>query len=257
MTGAAADAQTFLDIAFSQVTLEDAVRWVEAQASQDRFAYVVTPNVDHLVMYHGDGDEPWREGYRRAVAASDLCLNDSRILARLASLSGIRLNVTPGSDLVRRLVERLRDKTASLALIGGRSREADWLRGALPSCRISHFEPPMGVRDNADARKRIAEFIEAEQADIVLFAIGAPQSELVAHEVALRGKARGVALCIGASVEFLSGAKRRAPEAMQKAGLEWLFRLASEPARLWERYLLRGPRIFAIWWASRKDAGRS
>jgi N-acetylglucosaminyldiphosphoundecaprenol N-acetyl-beta-D-mannosaminyltransferase len=61
-----------------------------------------------------------------------------------------------------------------------------------------------------------------------------------------------VGLCIGASVEFLSGAKRRAPRWMQRAGLEWLYRLLSEPRRLWRRYLVKGPRVFKLWWAGRE-----
>ena len=248
----AAKPQTFLDIVFSQLTLDEAAEWVERHARDDSFAYVVTPNVDHMVMYHGEGGEPWRTAYRQAVNASDLCLNDSRILASLAKFSGERLEVTPGSDLVKQLIDRMRDRSTSLALIGGRTREANWLRDALPLCSIEHLDPPMGVRDSSAARDEIVRFVEMTRADIVLFAIGAPQSEIVAHEIARHGKARGVALCIGASVEFLSGAKRRAPRLMQKAGLEWLFRLASEPARLWQRYLVRGPRIFAIWWRARK-----
>ena len=82
----------------------------------------------------------------------------------------------------------------------------------------------------------------------IFSAIGAPQSELICALIRQRGEATGVGLCIGASLEFLTGAKRRAPRWMQKAGLEWLFRLANEPGRLWRRYLLEGPAIFWIWW---------
>ncbi|MXP28665.1 WecB/TagA/CpsF family glycosyltransferase [Porphyrobacter algicida] len=256
MSEGAAEPLTFLNIAFSQLTLDQAVEWVERHAHEDSFTYVVTPNVDHVVMYHGKGDEPWRTAYRQAVVESDLRLNDSRILAKLAKLSGESLRIAPGSDLVKQLIGRLGGKNRSLALVGGQVREADWLRHNLPNCAIKHLDPPMGVRDSALAREEITHFVEAARADIVLFAIGAPQSEIVAREIAQRGKARGVALCIGASVEFLSGAKRRAPLIMQKIGLEWLFRLASEPTRLWQRYLVKGPRIFAIWWADRQTSRR-
>jgi N-acetylglucosaminyldiphosphoundecaprenol N-acetyl-beta-D-mannosaminyltransferase len=57
---------------------------------------------------------------------------------------------------------------------------------------------------------------------------------------------QGVALCIGASIEFLLGRKTRAPRWMQMAGMEWIFRLLSEPRRLWRRYLFNGPRILSI-----------
>ena len=253
MTSEAVCSVRFLDIEFSQVSAEQAVEWVDRRSREDHFSYVVTPNVDHLVMYHGKGGEAWREAYRKAVGSSDLCLNDSRILAALAALSHKPLEITPGSDLVRDLIERLGERTTSLVLIGGKESEAEWLRRALPNATVRHFDPPMGVRDDPQAQAAIASFVETEHADIALFAIGAPQSEIVARQIAERGKARGVGLCIGASVEFLSGAKRRAPRAMQRLGLEWLFRLASEPSRLWRRYLVRGPVIFAIWWRARSQ----
>jgi len=60
-----------------------------------------------------------------------------------------------------------------------------------------------------------------------------------------------VGLCVGASLAFLTGQLRRAPRAMQVLHLEWLFRLLSEPRRLWRRYVLKGPRIFHIWWKYR------
>lgn len=246
----------FLGFRFDDVGMPEALRWTEERIGGARFGYIVTPNVDHAVMLHDPGAEPWRAGYRAAVAASDLTLNDSRVLARLARLSGIALEVTPGSDLVRELIARAAATSGTLALVGGRAGEAEWLRRALPRWTVHHCDPPMGVRDDPAAQDAIADFVERSGATLTLFAIGAPQSELVAHAIARRGQARGVGLCIGASVEFLSGAKRRAPRWMQRAGLEWAFRLASEPRRLWRRYLVKGPRVFRIWWNTRAAAGR-
>ena len=61
-----------------------------------------------------------------------------------------------------------------------------------------------------------------------------------------RAVARGLALCVGASINFLTGLERRAPVWMQHLSLEWLFRLLQDPRRLARRYLVRGPRIFAL-----------
>jgi exopolysaccharide biosynthesis WecB/TagA/CpsF family protein len=77
-------------------------------------------------------------------------------------------------------------------------------------------------------------------------AVGAPQQEVLAQMLKARGEARGMALCIGASVNFLTGVERRAPHWMQRIGMEWLFRLALDPARLARRYLVRGPRVFSL-----------
>lgn len=244
----------FLGVDFAALDAQASLAQVSAAAASDRFSYVVTPNVDHLVMLHERGDEPWRTAYRRAVADAALRLNDSRILARLARLSGQALPVVPGSDLTRALIAHAADAPGERRwlLVGGSAREAEWLQRRLPRDRIAHFAPPMGVRDDPAAQAAIVARVAAEQADYVLFAIGAPQSEIVAHAIAANGAARGVGLCIGASVEFLSGAKSRAPRAMQRAGLEWLYRLVSEPRRLWRRYLVRGPRIFVLWWRARR-----
>jgi UDP-N-acetyl-D-mannosaminuronic acid transferase (WecB/TagA/CpsF family) len=77
-------------------------------------------------------------------------------------------------------------------------------------------------------------------------AVGAPQQELIAQSLKSRGTARGLAFCVGASVDFLTGVERRAPLVMRKLGMEWLFRLLQNPRRLARRYLVRGPRLFAL-----------
>jgi exopolysaccharide biosynthesis WecB/TagA/CpsF family protein len=79
-----------------------------------------------------------------------------------------------------------------------------------------------------------------------------PQQEMIAHAIAAQSGARGTALCIGASIDFLTGRARRAPRWMQRLSIEWLHRLLSDPARLWRRYLIEGPRIFAMAWRWRK-----
>ena len=130
------------------------------------------------------------------------------------------------------------------------------LRARYPGLTWYWHAPPPGVLRDPAAQQDIVAFVEGCPAGVHFFAIGAPQSELVCARIAKRGVARGVGLCIGASLEFLTGEKARAPLWMQRTGLEWLFRLASEPARLWRRYLLEGPQIFLIWWRWRLSSSR-
>lgn len=243
----------FLGIPFDDVDLSEATDHVMNAAGSPHFSYVVTPNVDHLVMLLGRGDEIWRRDYRLAVADAGLRINDSRVLMRLARISGNSLRPVPGSDLTRCVVERLAGGEAGIALIGGRSHEAEWLRSRLPDATVHHLEPPMGVRDDDAAQQAIVEFVVARAPDIVFLAMGAPQSELVAARIGRHGSARGVGLCIGASIEFLSGAQRRAPLWVQRSGFEWAFRLLREPRRLWRRYLVEGPRIFLHWLRWRRN----
>ena len=90
-------------------------------------------------------------------------------------------------------------------------------------------------------------------ADLYLLCLSFPKQEFFAADLGARGRARGVGLCVGASLDFLTGHQSRAPLWMRHAGLEWAHRLLSNPRRLWKRYLLDGPKIFALYLADRKS----
>jgi N-acetylglucosaminyldiphosphoundecaprenol N-acetyl-beta-D-mannosaminyltransferase len=233
----------FLGVEFEQVSISEALDWIMQQSKEETFSYLVTPNVDHIVQIHGSGNADAAQAFRDA----DFVVCDSRILALLGQISGLRLPVVPGSDLTRELLCAL-GKGTRLAVVGGDDVLLAALAIRYPKVEWMAHYPPMGVLANPAARQAIADFVSGSRADIVLFAIGAPQSEITCHEIARQGKARGTALCIGASLEFLTGAKKRAPHWMQRFALEWLFRLLSEPGRLWRRYLVVGPRVLMIWW---------
>lgn len=249
-----AEARTpFLGVEFDRMTLETAIDWIGRSDETGRFRYVVTPNADHIARLSGTADAPWASAYRAAVAASDLCINDSRVLAQLARLSGIDLPAVPGSDLTRELITSGRiPLDATVVLVGGGASEAEWLASALPGRRVEHMQPPMGLLDNPGEQARIAEFVESCPQSLVFLAIGSPQGEIVAGLIKQRGRASGTCLCIGASVEFLSGTRRRAPAWMRRASLEWLHRLLAEPRRMWRRYLVQSPKVFLVWWRSAK-----
>ncbi len=243
---------SFLGLRFNLLNQSETIAIVRDLAERDAFAYVATPNVDHVVRLHRDRDD------RRLWAAYEdaaLLLCDSRILKRLAKLSDVELDLVTGSDLTARLLEAS-GEMRSAAVIGGDEHLMRDLRARYPAVIWHWHAPPLGVLRNPDAQRDIAEFVEGCPAGLFFFAIGSPQSEIVCQLIVERGKARGVGLCIGASLEFLTGAKSRAPLWMQRAGLEWLFRLASEPGRLWRRYLVEGPRIFLIWWRWRLSSSR-
>ena len=240
-----APAVDFLGLPFARLDLAGALAWVRAASQAPGFRYAVTPNVDHMVRLLGGQAEPWHPAFDAAERGADLILNDSRVLQRLARLSGVALPVVPGSDLTRALLAGGVPADTPVALVGGGAADAAWLRARFP--HLTHVEPPMGVLRDAAAQAAIVDALAAARPRLTLFAIGAPQSEIVAHRVRADGRAGGVGLCIGASIEFLTGAKRRAPALLQRLGLEWSFRLLSEPRRLGRRYLVEGPRIFGHW----------
>ena len=232
----------FLGLNFDSCSEAEALDKIKTWVAVPAFVYVITPNVDHVVALNRAQDPLLANAYAHA----DMTLCDSRILSLMGRQSGLNVVAVPGSDLTRQLLNE-EHTSWRCAIIGGDAALHAHIARLYPQHKWTHHQPPMGVRRSPAARVEIAEFVENANADIIFLAIGSPQSEICCYEIAQRGRARGVALCIGASLEFLTGAKKRAPLWMQQYSLEWLHRLGSEPRRLWRRYLVEGPRIFLIW----------
>lgn len=215
---------------------------VAANFGVENFAYVVTPNVDHLIRFC---DEP---SFRALYAAAGFVLNDSRFLSSLVNVSnGIKLPVCAGSDLTERLFSKVMKGDDRVLVIGSNATQIKTLEQRYGVIALRHFEPPMGFIKDTEAVEACLRYIEAQSPFRFCFlALGSPQQEIVANKLRERGVARGLALCIGASINFLTGTERRAPRWMQRTGLEWAFRLSQDPGRLAKRYLVRGPRIFKL-----------
>jgi exopolysaccharide biosynthesis WecB/TagA/CpsF family protein len=214
---------------------------IAANYGLERYGYVVTPNVDHLIRYYDDS--LFREQYR----AADFVLMDSRFAARLVRLlKGIQIPVCTGSDLTAQLLANVVRPNDRIVMIGGRDKQAQQIAAKYGLADLRHHNPPMGFIKDPAALQQCLTFIEsASPFRFCFLAVGSPQQETIAHDLRARGIARGLALCIGASLNFLTGVEKRAPAWMQSMTLEWLYRLMQNPRRLAGRYLVRGPRIFS------------
>ena len=106
----------------------------------------------------------------------------------------------------------------SAAIIGGDEHLLRDLRVRYSHIRFFHHAAPHGLLNNPQAQFDVVHFVESCSAGVAFFAVGSPQSEYICALIAKRGNATGVGLCIGASLEFLTGAKSRAPGWMQKVG---------------------------------------
>jgi exopolysaccharide biosynthesis WecB/TagA/CpsF family protein len=219
------------------------VAWVAGRDATAPFAYIVTPNVDHLVRLNR---MPRHSEIRAAYERADRCVCDSQIVRMLAHLGGVKLPLVRGSDLAEAMVAEAVPAGARVTLIGGNEAIAARLAAKLPQIKLRHHAPPMGLLSNPEAIASTVQFIEDHPADLVFLAVGSPQQELIAYTARARGRAKGTGLCIGAGIEFVTGDKQRAPRWMSASGLEWFHRLLTEPKRLWRRYLIDDVRIVPI-----------
>ena len=198
---------------------------------------VFSLNVDMAVKVRRD------PAFGALLSRGSLVTADGMPIVWLGRALGVPLpERVAGSDLVPRLCVRCAGEGRSVYFLGAApgvaARAAERLAGLAPGLRIAGVvSPPLGFdRDPAALAAVIAGVREAAP-DVVFVALGAPKQErlIVDHGKALGAK---VLLGIGGSLDMAAGDVRRAPRRLQRAGAEWLWRLALEPRRLWRRYLV-------------------
>ena len=230
----------------------DAIRFDEALVAIDglvtagRGGVVVTPNVDHLVRLASDAT--FREVYDRA----DLFLPDGMPLLWAARLLGTPLpEKVSGSDLVLPLARLAAERGWRVYLLGGApgagEAAADRMRREHGTDVVGVDAPMVTEHGDAAAERAIVERIRAARPHLVLVAFGAPKQERLCARI--RDAVQpAVLICIGVSLSFVAGHIRRAPAWMSRVGLEWVYRLAQEPRRLWRRYLVDDRQFVGIVW---------
>jgi len=225
-------------IELDAIRFSEAVRQVHAWVEQGehRCHYIVTPNVDHAVMFQERAD--LRDAYHDAA----LVLADGAPVVWAAKLLGRMLpGRVPGSDLTPAVFAAAR-KTRPLTTFllgagpGVARRAGERIEAIWPAVKVvGTYSPPLGFEKNDVENAAIVERINAASADLLVIGLGAPKQELWIHRFAPQLNT-SVALCVGATIDFLAGEKQRAPKVLQRVGLEWLHRVASEPRRLLKRY---------------------
>jgi N-acetylglucosaminyldiphosphoundecaprenol N-acetyl-beta-D-mannosaminyltransferase len=147
-----------------------------------------------------------------------------------------------GSDLVEPLAERAAARGWRVYLLGGgtgvAADAAARLQARFPRVNVVGVDAPRIGADGSDGDAGAAlARLRAANPDLVMVALGAPKQELWIHRHR-EALAPAVAVGVGGSLDFIAGRVRRAPRWASRAGLEWAWRLAREPRRLWRRYLV-------------------
>ncbi|HSC86078.1 MAG TPA: WecB/TagA/CpsF family glycosyltransferase [Polyangiaceae bacterium] len=231
---------------------EIVVSWVVEPSNTCR--YVVTPNLDHAVLLAE------RVDFREAYDGAALVLADGTPLLWAARLNGAKLpQRVAGSDLGPAVLADLPAGTP-VFLLGG-AEEASRLAAAQITARwpqvkvCGRSSPAPGFEQDAEVCREICRQIRESGAKLLIVGLGAPKQELWVHRH--RAELPGMTvLCLGATIDFIAGTKRRAPPWMQATGLEWLHRAGSEPRRLAARYMRDAVKLPGLLWRDRVERAR-
>jgi N-acetylglucosaminyldiphosphoundecaprenol N-acetyl-beta-D-mannosaminyltransferase len=195
---------------------------------------LVTPNAGHLKSIATSKEIA--EIYLNA----DLSLIDGWPIAVAAkNASGINAQRVTGSDLLPRLFTEL-TKDIRIGIIGGNNEFEirQVLESKFPNINIQIIDTSQWSTSVYDIR-RLRELVQHNALSIVLLCLGHPKQELLAKELKnydWAGARPDWIMCVGATIDFLTGEQKRAPRAFQVIGLEWIFRLSTNPRKFFSRY---------------------
>jgi len=218
------------------VTQSQLVRELERFLDDERPRRVFTPNPEILLLAR---DDP---SYASVLNTADLALPDGTGVALVESIRARRrVRRWPGVEIADELLRLAATRDVGVVLLGGRrgaaERAADRCRSALPGLRVDAVGSDVTVGDDGristpDVEAEVAERLRSLAPSIVLVGLGAPKQErwIAAHAEQL--PSARILMGVGGAFDMWGGTLRRAPGWMHTLGLEWLWRLALEPARL-------------------------
>jgi N-acetylglucosaminyldiphosphoundecaprenol N-acetyl-beta-D-mannosaminyltransferase len=224
------------DLKISALPLAETATLICHNAGSRTAQNVFTLNLDHVVKMRKN------KMFRAAYGRAGLITADGFPIVLACSLRGKRVGRVAGSDLIAPISAEAARSGKSIYLFGSSlqvlNKASRLLHERNAGLTISGiFAPPQGFDPTSEDARRCIAAIGNSGADLCFVALGAPKQELFAdHGKSLLPNISFV--CIGAGLDFIAGTQVRAPHWMQRWGLEWLWRAASDPRRLLYRYLL-------------------
>jgi N-acetylglucosaminyldiphosphoundecaprenol N-acetyl-beta-D-mannosaminyltransferase len=231
-----------LGIPIALTDYQNTLDWIDEAIESRHQAYLCVAPV-HLVMVALDQSD-----VGAAVAGADFVVPDGQPLVwALRALGAQGASRVYGPDLMIEACRRASKTGAKMYLFGGRNDGALVqltlnLRRRFPGLQIVGGHSPPYRPPTAEEESAIVDEINASGADIVWVGTGQPKQELWMAQMRPRLEAP-LLIGVGAAFDFHAGLVPQAPALLQEAGLEWAYRLAREPRRLWKRYLRYNPRF--------------
>lgn len=188
---------------------------------------VVTLNVAHLRMLADSSD------FRTSYSTASIITLDSQFLNTY--FFDRKLTVASGADLIRHISQTAVLSGLRTLLIG--NLDETIARRVLPGSTVEVLRPSFGFIGKPDEIASIVQACRTAAPDVIFIAVGAPQSECLARHLREGGVDQASIVCCGAAFEFVAGLQSRSPALLQKLGLEWFWRMSTNPKRLVRRYL--------------------
>lgn len=232
-----------LGVPVNNVTMDEALDISASLIAARKPSFIVTPNVDVLVQLQKDRE------FKRVYDDAAAVIADGVPLLWAAAFLGTPLRAkVSGSDFFVSFCEMAARRGYRLyfmgAMPGVAAKAAEVLTARYPGLQVvGTYSPSFGFEKNEDECRFIVNKLKELKPDVLFIGLGSPKQEKWTHR--WMGE-HGVPLSIGVGISFdyVAGTVKRAPGWMQRAGLEWSWRLAMEPRRLWRRYLVNDPVFF-------------
>jgi N-acetylglucosaminyldiphosphoundecaprenol N-acetyl-beta-D-mannosaminyltransferase len=200
---------------------------------------VFTPNVDHLIKLQHDRD------FLSAYETADYKICDSTILMYASQFLGTPIQEKiSGSDLLPEFCAYHRNNPSmKLFLLGGMGEVAEMAQRKINeqaerNMVVAAYSPSYGFEQDEAECLNIVQQINQSGATVLAVGVGAPKQEQWISKYKDQLPNVRIFLAVGAALDFVAGNKNRSPQWASEVGLEWLYRLLSEPRRLWKRYLI-------------------
>lgn len=242
----------FMNTYVDNITEAEAIEYIEKCIRERKIGHVITPNVDQIVRIEYD---PY---FKEICDNAELLLVDGHPLLWIA-----RWYQTPikqkicGSDLVPHLCNVAAKKKYKVFLLGAAegvaAKAAVNLEKDYPGIIISGtYSPPLGFEKNVEELHKINLMLLNSRSDLLFVGMGVPKQDRFIYENMHKYQIP-MSFSIGATIDFIAGEQKRAPRWMTDHGLEWLYRLFSDPKRMFKRYILDDMKIFGLAWKYRKQ----
>lgn len=233
-----------LGLDFSAIGMDGLLDAAMAHVRDREPASLVFLNVDVVLRAEKDAL------LRRMIDSAEYVLADGMPLVWISKLFRRPLpEKVSGSDFVPRLCRRAAEEGRSVFFAGGSEASLKnacaRLREQYPGLRVDGCSPPMGFEQDPAQVGALCRTIRRAAPDILVVCLGCPKQERFVYEYRQQYGVP-VSVCAGATVDFLSGAVKRCPAWMSRAGLEWFYRFLQEPKRLFRRYFIEDMQIVRL-----------